>query len=49
VFKANPEIQKKVDEIRKDPDTVDWIATISSESARINYEKHLAEYLIYKN
>jgi len=48
VFKANPEIQKKVEEIRKDPDTVDWIATISSESARINYEKHLAEYLLYR-
>jgi len=48
VFKANPEIQKKVKEIRKDSDTVDWIATISSESARINYEKHLAEYLIYR-
>ncbi|MEX0862148.1 hypothetical protein [Nitrosopumilus sp.] len=48
MFKANPEIQKKVDEIRKDPDTVDWIATINSESAKINYEKHLAEYLIYR-
>jgi len=48
VFKANPEIQKKVEEIRKDSDTVDWIATITSESAKINYEKHLAEYLIYR-
>ncbi len=48
MFKANPEIQTKVEEIRKDSDTVDWIATISSESARINYEKHLAEYLIYR-
>ncbi len=48
MFKANPEIQTKVEEIRKDPDTVDWIATITSESAKINYEKHLAEYLIYR-
>ena len=48
MFKANPEIQKKVEELRKDRDTVDWIATISSESAKINYEKHLAEYLIYR-
>ena len=48
MFKANPEIQKKVDEIFKDSDTVDWIATITSESAKINYQKHLAEYLIYR-
>ncbi len=48
MFKANPEIKKKVEEIRKDPDTVDWIATIASESAKINYEKNLAEYLIYR-
>ena len=48
MFKANPEIQKKVKEILQDPDTVDWIATISSESAKINYQKHLAEYLIYR-
>jgi len=48
VFKANPDIQKKVDELRKDSDTVDWITTITSESAKINYEKHLAEYLIYR-
>lgn len=48
MFKANPDIQKKVDELRKDSDTVDWITTITSESAKINYEKHLAEYLIYR-
>lgn len=30
MFEANPEIQKKVDEIRKDSDTVDWISTITS-------------------
>lgn len=48
MFKANLEIQEKVKEILKDPDTVDWIATISSESAKINYQKHLAEYLLYR-
>ena len=48
MFKANPEIQKKVDEIFKDSDTADWITTITSESAKINYQKHLAEYLIYR-
>jgi integrase len=48
VFKANPEIQKKVDEILQDSDTADWITTITSESAKINYQKHLAEYLIYR-
>jgi len=48
VFKPNLEIQKKVEEILKDPDTVDWIKTISSESAKINYQKHLSEYLIYR-
>ena len=48
MFKANPEIQKKVDEILQDSDTADWITTITSESAKINYQKHLAEYLIYR-
>ena len=48
MFKANLEIQNKVKELLNDPDTVDWIATISSESAKINYQKHLAEYLLYR-
>jgi len=48
VFKANLEIQNKVKELLNDPDTVDWIATISSESARTNYQKNLAEYLLYR-
>lgn len=48
MYKANPEIQGKVEEILKDPDTKDWIDTIGSESARINYIKHLAEYLIHR-
>jgi len=49
VFKANLELQKKVQEILQDPDTVDWIATIRSESAQINYQKHLAEYCLHIN
>jgi len=48
VFKPNLEIQKKVEEIRQDSDTKKWIETIDSESARINYQKHLAEYLLYR-
>jgi len=48
VYKPNLEIQKKVEEILKDTDTKDWLATISSESAKINYSKHLAEYLLYR-
>ncbi|MCV0366406.1 MAG: hypothetical protein K5798_03950 [Nitrosopumilus sp.] len=49
MFKANPEIKQKVDEIQQDPDTVNWCITIGSENAKINYQKHLAEYLIYRN
>ncbi len=48
MFKANPQIQEKVVEILKDPDTKEWMETIDSESARINYQKHLAEYLLYR-
>ncbi len=48
MYKANPDIQDKVEEILKDPDTKDWVETIGSESAKINYQKHLAEYLIYR-
>ena len=48
MFKANPDIEKKVNEILKDSDTKEWIETIGSESARINYQKHLAEYLLYR-
>ena len=48
MFLANPEIQRKVEEILQDPDTNDWIETKSSESARINYRKHLAEYLLWR-
>jgi len=46
VFKANLAIQEKVKEILTDSDTKEWIETIDSESAKINYQKHLAEYLL---
>ncbi len=48
MFKPNLELQKKVEELLKDPDTVNWVATIVSENAKINYKKHLAEYLLYR-
>jgi len=48
MFKANPLINEKVTEILNDPDTKEWVETINSESARINYRKHLAEYLLYR-
>lgn len=48
MFEANLEIQRKVDEILQNSDTKDWIETIGSESAQINYIKHLAEYLLYR-
>ncbi len=48
MFKADPQIREKVIEILKDSDTKEWTETIDSESARINYQKHLAEYLLYR-
>ena len=45
----NIEIKKKVEELLTDEDTQQWINTIRSESAKINYQKHLAEYLVYRN
>lgn len=48
MFKANLQIQDKVNEILKDSDTKEWVETIGSESARTNYPKHLAEYLLYR-
>lgn len=46
MFEANLAIQEKVKEILTDSDTKEWIETIDSESAKINYQKHLAEYLL---
>ena len=46
---ANPELMAKLDEILKDNDTKQWIATLTSESVKINYPKHYAEYLCYTN
>lgn len=49
MVKAKPEILAKVEEILKDRDTKEWYATLESESVRVNYPKHLAEYLLYRN
>ena len=46
---ANPELMAKLDEILKDNDTKQWIATLASESVQLNYPKHFAEYLRYTN
>lgn len=48
MFKANLEIKAKAEEILKDRDTKEWLVTIGSDSARINYHKHVAEYLLYR-
>jgi len=49
MVKADPELMAKLDEILKDNDTRQWTATLTSESVKINYPKHLAEYLVYAN
>jgi len=49
VVKANPQLLQKLDEILKDKDTKEWANTLASESCRLNYPKHVAEYLLYRN
>jgi len=49
VVKANPQLLQKLDEIMKDKDTKEWANTLASESCRLNYPKHVAEYLLYRN
>jgi len=49
MVQTNTVLVKKVDEILQDEDTKQWLLTIGSESARINYKKHLAEYLLHRN
>ncbi|MEX2313178.1 MAG: hypothetical protein WD650_04200, partial [Nitrosopumilaceae archaeon] len=49
MVKSNPELMAKLEEIQKDNDTRQWTATLASESVKINYPKHLAEYLSYRN
>lgn len=46
---GNIDLDNKVKELQKDRDTTEWLATIGSESVKINYLKHLAEYLAYRN
>ncbi|MFY9299932.1 MAG: hypothetical protein WAO91_01910 [Candidatus Nitrosotenuis sp.] len=45
----NTALAKKVEELLQDEDTRQWIATLGSESSKINYKKHLAEYLLTRN
>jgi len=48
VVKANLQLLEKLDEILKDNDTKEWVDSLSSESTRMNYPKHLSEYLLYR-
>ena len=45
----NVDLNAKVKELMEDSDTAVWIQTIGSESARISYQKHIAEYLAHRN
>ncbi len=46
MVQANQALLLKLEEILKDRDTKEWVETIASESARLNYPKHVAEYLL---
>ena len=48
MVQANQALLSNLEEILKDRDTKEWVETIASESARLNYPKHLAEYLLYR-
>ncbi len=47
MVKANPQLLQKLDEILKDNDTKEWVNSLSSESCKLNYPKHVAEYHDY--
>ena len=49
MVQTNVALAQKVEEILQDEDTKQWLITIGSVSAQINYKKHLAEYLMYRN
>jgi len=49
VVEPKPEISAKVLEILKDTDTKEWVKSLTSESCKMNYPKHVAEYLLYRN
>ncbi|MGI0064279.1 MAG: hypothetical protein ACREAL_05345, partial [Nitrosopumilaceae archaeon] len=49
MVKANKQLLVKLEEILQDNDTKEWVNTIGSESARLNYPKHVAEYLLHRN
>ncbi|MGI0021369.1 MAG: hypothetical protein ACRD9Q_00780 [Nitrososphaeraceae archaeon] len=46
---ANLEIKTGVEELLQDQDTKGWHDSLESETTRINYPKHLVEYLLYRN
>jgi len=48
MFKANPELKAKLEEILKNNDTENWVDSLNSESTGLNYPKHVAEFLIYR-
>jgi len=45
---ANLEIKSGVEELFQDQDTKGWHESLESETTRINYPKHLTEYLLYR-
>lgn len=49
MVQTNVALAEKVKEILQDEDTKQWVLTLGSESARTNYKKHLAEYLLNRN
>ena len=49
MVQLNIALAQKVEELLQDEDTKQWIVTLNSESAKINYKKHLAEYLLHQN
>lgn len=46
---ANQEIKTGVEKLLQDQDTKGWHDSLESETTRINYPKHLVEYLLYRN
>ena len=49
MVESNNLLASKVAELLQDEDTKQWLVTLGSESSKINYKKHLAEYLLNHN
>jgi len=49
MVQTNVALAEKVKEILQDEDTKQWVLTLGSENTKINYPKHVAEYLLYRN